>query len=228
MVATNLSDFAVRGSSPRLVATPLSNHKVGGSSPQLVSSALSNLEVQSSSPQSVATPFSNPEVRGLSPWSITPAVANLGVQGTSPRSVATTLSKVEVQGSSPPSVAPNLSNLVVWGSSPRLVAPNLFHQHDYVRDRLDDHVEKATAAFQKSSSWGDFIRSIRGRGNLHPEVGSLSHPAAHLLSRFQKSGTPAVLSAPPWSNAKIEMTLQRALTDPRTMASSSYAPNMPT
>ena len=101
-----------------------------------------------------------------------------------------------------------MSDLAVWGSSPRSIPTNLFHQHDYVTDRLDDHIEKAAAAFQKSSSWGDFIQSIRGRGDLHPEVGSLNHPAAYLLSRFQKSGAPAVLSAPPWSNAKIEMVLK--------------------
>ena len=133
---------------------------------------------------------------------------NLGIQGLSPCLVATTLSKVEVPGTSPPSVATNRSNLEVRGSSLPLVAPNLFHQHAYVRGRLDDHVEKAAAAFQKSSSWGDFIRGIRGQGDLHPEVGSLNHPAAHLLSRFQKSGTPAGLSAAPWSNAKFEMALK--------------------
>ena len=49
------------------------------------------------------------------------------------------------------------------------------------------------------SSWGDFIRSVWGKGDLHPNVGSLNQPAAHLLSRFQKSGTLAVLSADYWT-----------------------------
>ena len=52
----------------------------------------------------------------------------------------------------------------------------LFHQQGYIRDRLDAHIEKAAAAFTKSSSWGDFIRSIRGKGDLHPNIDSLNHP----------------------------------------------------
>ena len=85
----------------------------------------------------------------------------------------------------------------------------LFHQHQYTCDRLDAHIENATTAFKKASSWGDFIRSIRGKGDLYPNVGSLNHPAAYLLSRIQKSGTPAVLFAAPWTKAKIEMVLKR-------------------
>ena len=40
----------------------------------------------------------------------------------------------------------------------------------YPRDRLDAHVEKATAAFKASISWADFVTSVRGKRDLHHGV----------------------------------------------------------
>ena len=78
----------------------------------------------------------------------------------------------------------------------------------YPRDRLDEHVEKAIAAFKASTSWASFVTSVRGRGDLHPGVKDLPHPAAHLLSRFQKSGTPAMMKTAPWSAERIDDALK--------------------
>ena len=41
-------------------------------------------------------------------------------------------------------------------------AAPLFHRHQYTRDCLNEHIEQAAAAFKNSSSWDDFIGSIRG------------------------------------------------------------------
>ena len=105
----------------------------------------------------VTPTLSSVEVLGSSPPSVAPPLSHFEVKGSSQCSVATTSSKVEVLGSSPPSITINRSTRAVRGSIPAAVAPILFHQHTYVRDRLDDHVEQAAAAFQKSSTWGDFI-----------------------------------------------------------------------
>ena len=44
---------------------------------------------------------------------------------------------------------------------------------------------------------------------MHSDVGRIPHPAAHLLDRFRKSGTPAIISSPPWSAGKIAAALSR-------------------
>ena len=79
----------------------------------------------------------------------------------------------------------------------------------YPHDCLDVHVEKAIAAFKASSSLANFVTSVRGKGDLHPGVRELPHPAAHLLSRFQKSGTPAMMKTAPWSAERIDDALKR-------------------
>ena len=70
-------------------------------------------------------------------------------------------------------------------------------------------MEKAIAAFKASTSWASFVTSVRGRGDLHPGVKELPHPAAHLLSRFQKSGTPAMMKTAPWFAERIDDALKR-------------------
>ena len=84
-----------------------------------------------------------------------------------------------------------------------------YHQHDNDPDRLDGLVEELSHQYVTSDSYGNFIRDVRGRGDLHPEVGSLPHPAAHLLSHFQKVGTPAIINAKPWTPSRLEATLKR-------------------
>ena len=56
---------------------------------------------------------------------------------------------------------------------------------------------------------GDFIRTFRGKGDLHPDIANIPHPTAHLLSHFQKVGTLAIMSDEPWSDGKIEAALKR-------------------
>ena len=70
-------------------------------------------------------------------------------------------------------------------------------------------MEEAIAAFKASTSWANFVTSVRGRGDLHPGVKELPHPAAHLLSRFQKSATPAMMKTAPWSAKRIDDALKR-------------------
>ena len=79
----------------------------------------------------------------------------------------------------------------------------------YPRDRLDVHVEKAIAAFKVSTFWASFVTSVRGREDLHHGVKKLPHPAAHLLSRFQKSGTSVMMKTTPWSAERIDHALRR-------------------
>lgn len=86
---------------------------------------------------------------------------------------------------------------------------NTYHAHSYEPDRLDAHIEKAAKAFVEAPSFGDFIRKVRGRGDLHPDVGALPHPAAHLLSRYQKSGTPVVMKTAEWSPARRRAAIAR-------------------
>lgn len=77
------------------------------------------------------------------------------------------------------------------------------------RDRLDRLVANTTERFRAASSYEEYIRTIRGRGDLHPDVGMLPHPAAQLLSRYQKIGTPAMMQNGPWSSERIDEALIR-------------------
>ena len=88
-------------------------------------------------------------------------------------------------------------------------SPNSAAPGTYPRDRPDVHVKKAIAAFKASISWANFVTSVRGRGDLHPGVKELPHPAAYLLSRFEKSGTPAMMKTAHWSAERIYDALRR-------------------
>eukprot|EP00536_Pseudo-nitzschia_multiseries_P019098 jgi/Psemu1/58889/gm1.58889_g len=76
-------------------------------------------------------------------------------------------------------------------------------------DRLDVHIARATHIYLQSASWGDFIRTMRGQGDVHPDVATLPHPAGGLLAHYGKEGTPASMSGPPWDQRKIAAALQR-------------------
>ena len=71
-----------------------------------------------------------------------------------------------------------------------------FHHHHYKPDCLDDLIQKTTNQIS-SSNWGDFICTVRGRSDLHSDIANILHPAAHLPSRFQKVGAPAIMSGAP-------------------------------
>eukprot|EP00536_Pseudo-nitzschia_multiseries_P004635 jgi/Psemu1/10435/gm1.10435_g len=75
-------------------------------------------------------------------------------------------------------------------------------------DRLDMHVARATWLYHHSASWGDFIRTIRGHGDVHHDVATLPHPAGGLLAQYAQDGTPASMSGRPWNRARIAAALQ--------------------
>ena len=69
-------------------------------------------------------------------------------------------------------------------------APAFYHSHQYKRNRLNGYIEDIAQQFAASTSWGNFIRDVCGQRDLHLDVARIQHPAAHLLDRFHKSGTP--------------------------------------
>eukprot|EP00536_Pseudo-nitzschia_multiseries_P000159 jgi/Psemu1/338/gm1.338_g len=74
---------------------------------------------------------------------------------------------------------------------------------------LDVLIIRGITVFNNSSSWGEFIRTIRGQGDIHPDVGNIPHPVSLLLAHFGKEGTPASMSDPPWNPARIANALAR-------------------
>ena len=87
--------------------------------------------------------------------------------------------------------------------------PQPFCHHPYKPDCLDDLIQTTSQQFSSSSNWGDFIRTVGGRGDLHSDIANIPHPAAHLLSRFQKVDTPAIMSGKPWSEGQIKAALKQ-------------------
>eukprot|EP00536_Pseudo-nitzschia_multiseries_P002081 jgi/Psemu1/4840/gm1.4840_g len=81
----------------------------------------------------------------------------------------------------------------------------------YPIDRLDVHITRAIQAYNNSTSWGEFIRTIRGRGDIHPNVDAIPNPAGPLLAHFGLEGTPASMHDPPWNTARIAGALARGL-----------------
>ena len=53
------------------------------------------------------------------------------------------------------------------------------------------------AARLDSTSFRDLVQSVRGRSDLHADVGSVPHAAAPLLDRMRRLGVPVPLSTPP-------------------------------
>eukprot|EP00536_Pseudo-nitzschia_multiseries_P018007 jgi/Psemu1/53700/gm1.53700_g len=81
--------------------------------------------------------------------------------------------------------------------------------NSYPRDRLDEHITQAISVYRHSASWGDFIRTIRGRGDIHPNVGTIPHPAGPLLAHLGHEGTPASMNTLPWNTARLAGALAR-------------------
>eukprot|EP00536_Pseudo-nitzschia_multiseries_P010811 jgi/Psemu1/27079/gm1.27079_g len=94
-------------------------------------------------------------------------------------------------------------------SQPRIRSPSPTPRPRYPPDRLDAHIAHAITAYHRSTSWRDFIQTIRGRGDIHPDVATIPHPAGSLLDRFGTDGTPATMSGPPWDPPRIAAALQR-------------------
>ena len=68
------------------------------------------------------------------------------------------------------------------GSDQSVMPPvKRYHQHQYEPDQLDWYIKQFSQNFVAANSWGDFIQDVQGWGDLHPDVGWILHPAAHLL-----------------------------------------------
>ena len=72
-------------------------------------------------------------------------------------------------------------------TSAKLFIPKLFHYHQYKPDRLD-------ALIQGGGGGGDLIRTVRGKGDMPPDIANIPHPVAQLLHCFLKVDTPAIMS----------------------------------
>eukprot|EP00536_Pseudo-nitzschia_multiseries_P014268 jgi/Psemu1/38109/gm1.38109_g len=96
-------------------------------------------------------------------------------------------------------------------SKPRVQSPPTRHRSkpSYPPNWLDAHVAHAVTAYHHSASWGDFIRTVRGPGDIHPDVATIPHPAGSLLDRYGMDATPVTMSGPPWDHPRIAAALQR-------------------
>ena len=84
-----------------------------------------------------------------------------------------------------------------------------YHQHPYPHNCLDGYIKELAQKYKFATSWGDFIWDVCGCSDLHPDVAHICHPAACMLSRFQKSGTPALLESDPWAPSWIKAALKQ-------------------
>jgi len=58
--------------------------------------------------------------------------------------------------------------------------------------------------------WREFLRTIRGRGDLQIDEAALrGHPATKFLVRLGQVGAPAVMSTAPWSEATLDERVAR-------------------
>ena len=87
--------------------------------------------------------------------------------------------------------------------------PAPIHDHPFPWDHLDAHIYRPAKRFQGGTSWGDFVRASQGCGDLHTNVHMLPNPAAHLLGRSQKSGTPVVMTTNTWTPRRLCNALDR-------------------
>jgi hypothetical protein len=67
-------------------------------------------------------------------------------------------------------------------------------------DELEALVDDAEKTLQSSKSWGEFVQRSRDPGgDLHQDVCTLPHRAAHLLNRFRIKGAPVPTQSAPWT-----------------------------
>jgi hypothetical protein len=93
---------------------------------------------------------------------------------------------------------------VLWHPSVKKVT------QDATLDESNTLIQEALDIFQSSNSWEEFVPKVRdARGDFHPDVGKVPHPAAHLLNRFQIAGSPVTCSGIPWTFAQKAEALTR-------------------
>jgi hypothetical protein len=75
---------------------------------------------------------------------------------------------------------------------------------------MDALIQEASDLFKSSASWDEFVPKVRdARGDIHPNVGQVPHPVAHLLNRFCISSAPVACSGTPWTFAQKSAALTR-------------------
>ena len=90
------------------------------------------------------------------------------------------------------------------------VTPPRVTRHPHPRDELDTLIDTAAQAYARTDNWHEFAESMRGaRGDFHPNVGSISHPAASLMDTLRTVGAKADMRAPPWTKGRKKSALER-------------------
>jgi len=76
-------------------------------------------------------------------------------------------------------------------------------------DELGKIIRKQSELFV-TKDWRSFVHSVRGRGDLQPDMMALqNHSARRLIKHLAEKGAPVVLTTAPWSESQIESTLKR-------------------
>ena len=105
-----------------------------------------------------------------------------------------------------PSGPPTLGSLPNARSSRSSVSRNA---STVLTDDLGKLIIEMHDRFESAKAFDVFIRGIRHKPDLHPEVGLLDHPAAPLLESYYREGVPMAISAPEWSEERKLQVLQR-------------------
>jgi hypothetical protein len=88
--------------------------------------------------------------------------------------------------------------------------PTVHADKDADKDELDSLIDEASALFQSSATWDEFVPKVRdARGDFHADVGRIPHPAAHFLNRFRIGGAPVICQGEPWNFAQKAAALAR-------------------
>ena len=79
-----------------------------------------------------------------------------------------------------------------------------------LEDQLDDLIHQASRHYAQSSTWEQYAAKTREpKGDFHPAVGRIPHPAAHLLNHIRLHGAPVVTAGAPWSQSKRAQAIHR-------------------
>jgi len=78
-----------------------------------------------------------------------------------------------------------------------------------LNDELGEYINLHAKLYQ-GRDWEEFIREVRGRGDLlEPSGALLEHPASNLLHYLGRHGVPSVSKMLPWSDTELEYRLSR-------------------
>ena len=71
-------------------------------------------------------------------------------------------------------------------------------KHKFGNDTLGKLIDSSVALLSASSSWQQYVSSVRGPSHISSSVDHLPHPAAPLLVRLRTHGMPVVLRTSDW------------------------------